>query len=223
MKKMVGMFAMMLLMSSSVYANQNEDISGIRLEENVIEWGAGKEALLELLGEPDEINESGKDEILVYEDVDTEYAKKARVELTVGKENIIAPDTEEASSGLYFAKISTKEVEPGDIEEQIKTIYGNETSIEVNEKMQNEALKVPEEGYYYKECTNESWQIKNMEISDEELIEYINENINQFKADEETQLFNISLLGVDNDEDKTCVIQIDASKYILYGIFVESK
>lgn len=223
MKKMVGMFAMMVLMASSVFANQDEKISGIRLEENMFEWGADKEELIKLLGEPDEVNESEKDEILIYEDVDTEYAPKARVELTVGKENMTAPDKASASSGLYFVKITVEEVQPGDIEEQIKTIYGEETNIEVNEKMQNEALKIPEEGYYYKECTNESWQIKSMEMSDEGLIEYINENINQFKADEETQLFNISLLGVDNEEEKTCVIQINASKYVLYRIFAESK
>ncbi len=210
-----------LLINSGTDVYKNNIPDGIQVDGQWIQWGCTTDDICELIGEPDEITETGLDKILVYENVETEFSKTSDIEFTVGTDNITGVDGKTQSSGLYFVQFAID----GDIEKienSLKKVYGNDTEINVNEKMQNQTLSIQEEGYFYKNCQNDHWKILNLEMNEndiDQLIEYMNKNINYPKVDNETQLFQIDLYGVQNDSIKNCTMKIYASKYVLYQIF----
>lgn len=126
------------------------------------------------------------------------------------------------SSGLYFVQLNTNGENIEDIEQNLNKVYGYDTYIETDENMQNQVLKITEEGYFYKQCQNDKWKINNLNIDDADgLIDYMNKNINYPKADKETSVLEIELYGVQNDNVKNCTLKFSASKYVLYRIFTE--
>ncbi len=213
-----------LMINSGVDVPENNIPDGIQIDGQWIQWGCTTDDICKLIGEPDKITESGLDETLVYENVETEFSKTSSIEFTIGTDNIIGVDGGTQSSGLYFVQIKMDD-DIVKIEEGLKDLYGKDTEISVNEKMQNQTLSIQEEGYFYKNCQNDHWKILDLEMNEDDidqLIEYMNRNINYPKADKDTQLFQIDLYGVQNDSIKNCTMKIQASNYVLYHIFANS-
>lgn len=200
MEKLMNFILMIIMAIGSIFgvttAKTSEIPSGITVSGEKIVWGSSADEICSALGDPDEVTESGTDQVLIYRNVETEFAKEAVLELTVGSENITDTDGSTQSSGLYFAQIKTENEELENVEQYIKELYGSSTEIDTNEKMQNQTLNVQEDGYFYKDCTNDAWEIQNLKVgSSDDLIEYINQNVNYPKADAKTPVFEIALSG----------------------------
>ena len=218
----VIMMLLVFLINTVSGVNESDALSKITVNGKEIIWGSTAEEIYSMLGEPDAVTKNEKDEILIYENVETDFADAVSIEFTVGSDNINDINGNHTSSGLYFVQLNTNGENIEDLEQNLNKVYGYDTYIETDENMQNQVLKITEEGYFYKQCQNDKWKINNLNIDDADgLIDYMNKNINYPKADKETSVLEIELYGVQNDNVKNCTLKFSASKYVLYRIFTE--
>lgn len=138
----VIMMLLVFLINTVSGVNESDALSKITVNGKEIIWGSTAEEIYSMLGEPDAVTKNEKDEILIYENVETDFADAVSIEFTVGSDNINDINGNHTSSGLYFVQLNTNGENIEDIEQNLNKVYGYDTYIETDENMQNQVLKI---------------------------------------------------------------------------------
>ena len=97
----VIMMLLVFLINTVSGVNESDALSKITVNGKEIIWGSTAEEIYSMLGEPDAVTKNEKDEILIYENVETDFADAVSIEFTVGSDNINDINGNQTSSILY--------------------------------------------------------------------------------------------------------------------------